>query len=72
MAAVFPKVVNSKVEALEFCLSLLEKGAGGPDEERRAALQELIEGYRAQEEREKAGINLKTAVGRNFYIPPAL
>jgi len=71
MENAIPKVVNSKIEALEYCYELLGRGEDA-DEERRAALLALIDSYRAQEEREKTRRNIRRATGRNFYIPPAL
>ncbi len=71
MENAIPKVVNSKIEALEYCYELLGR-SGGAGEERRAAVLALIDSYRAQEEREKTRRNIRRATGRNFYIPPAL
>ncbi len=72
MEKVIPKIVNSRIEALEYCYELLGRGDDGLDEERRAAVRELIDSCRAREEQEKAKRNLKIAAGRNFYIPPGL
>ncbi len=69
MARKSKRYVKDKIEALEYCYELLEAPI---HEERRAKVLQMIEAYKAEEEKRKEVATSKTQILRVKYVPPGL